>query len=135
QFILVKREPWVSTDNTVYPCNTRISLDALHIGIELADIIGRRDGTLRLYSHKNRRCLAIIEPLGKQIECCTRWHIRRKNGGVGSRKAHAQEGQSERNGQTRERHCAACRRYGNIHSIVNTVPLSEFFAEAAHQKQ
>jgi len=39
QFILVEREPWVSTDDTVYPRNTRISLDALHVGIELADII------------------------------------------------------------------------------------------------
>src|SRR6266487_3349194 len=64
QFILLKREPWVSADDTVYPRNTWVSLDALHIGIELADVISRQDITLSLHSYENRCCLAIIEAPG-----------------------------------------------------------------------
>jgi len=59
QFILVNREPWVSADNTVYPCNTRISLNALHVGTEPADIIRRQNITPRLYGYEHRCRFAI----------------------------------------------------------------------------
>jgi hypothetical protein len=62
--ILVEREPWFYTYNTIYPRNMCVSLDALYKGKELADVISRQDITLSLYSYENRSCLAIIEPPG-----------------------------------------------------------------------
>src|SRR5579872_1244674 len=96
QLVLCQRKAWVGADDAINALHSWVSLNALYIGIEAANIPGGEYIAPGLYCHDDGRGILALEALREQVIGSTRRDAFRQDGGVRRGEAHAQERRTER---------------------------------------